>query len=252
MAFKDMFSGHADDYKRFRPTYPEALFSYLAGLAPNKTAVWDCGTGNGQGAQGLAQCFDQVIATDASAKQIEQAEAAANISYRVATAEGSGLDDGSVSLVTVFQALHWFELDKFYAEVKRVLQPKGVIAIVGYNTAITGIEGVDAVYRDFCFDFLWQKECWAMERKSLNDNYQTIEFPFEMIAPPSFHIEMQWNYEDYLSYLNTWSAVKVYIKRYNKNPVESFVIPKIEHLWVDKERSRIVRFPLILRLGENT
>ncbi|MDF1654348.1 MAG: class I SAM-dependent methyltransferase [Coxiellaceae bacterium] len=251
MAFKDLFSGHASDYSRYRPTYPAALFAYLAELAPNHQAVWDCGTGNGQGALGLAQQFDQVYATDASAEQIEQAKPTNNIAYRVATAEDSGLEGGSVSTVTVFQALHWFDLDKFYTEVKRVLQPNGVIAIVGYNTAVTGNEAVDEVYHDFCFDYLWQKKCWAMKRKGLNDDYKNIDFPFEEITAKQFYIEMQWSYYDYLNYLNTWSAVKNHIKQYADNPVDSFVIPKISELWVEKDKPQTIRFPLILRLGWN-
>ncbi|MDF1760857.1 MAG: class I SAM-dependent methyltransferase [Coxiellaceae bacterium] len=250
MTFRDFFSGHADDYKNFRPTYPDALFNYLAGLVASTKAAWDCGTGNGQGAKGLAHYFDEVMATDASAQQIEQAEAVDNITYRVATAESSSLGDESVSLVTVFQALHWFDLDGFFAEVRRVLQPGGVIAIVGYNTAITDIKAVDTVYNDFCFDYLWQKECWAMERKSLNDGYQSIGFPFDEILPQRFTMEVQWNYHDYLSYLNTWSAVKIHMKKYNENPIETFMMPKIENLWPDKQAPRTVRFPLILRLGK--
>ncbi len=250
MSFRDLFSGHADDYKKFRPTYPQSLFEYLATLVPHCDAVWDCGTGNGQGAKGLAEYFEQVYATDASEKQIEQAESLNNVIFSVATAEQSGLQDNSVSLVTVFQALHWFELEKFFAEVKRVLVPQGIIAVIGYNTAITGITAVDDVYKAFCFDYLWQKQCWAMSRKSLNDNYQTIDFPFEEIQPPQFFIEMQWNYQDYLSYLNTWSAVKIYSEKYNQNPVETYVMPKIESKWPDKQKAITVKFPMVLRVGK--
>lgn len=247
--FKDLFSNHASDYKRFRPTYPEALFSFLSKQVTVHEAAWDCGTGNGQGAIGLAPYFKQVYATDASKAQIDQTAVAENITYAVATAEQSNLPDQSVSVVTVFQALHWFNLDKFYREVKRVLLPNGILAVMGYNTAITGIAGVDAVYREFCFDYLWEKDCWAMERGSLNSNYKEIDFPFQVVATPSFKIEMQWCYQDYLAYLNTWSAVKIHIQKYDENPVEHYVAPKIASLWPDKTMSRTVHFPLILKVG---
>ncbi len=179
MAFKDLFSSHAEDYKKYRPIYPEALFSYLAQLAPNHKAAWDCGTGNGQGAVGLSPFFEKIFATDGSASQIQQAEPSETIVYQVATAENSKLKDNSISLVTVFQALHWFQLDKFYQEVKRVTKPKGILAIIGYHTALTGIEAIDKVYRDFCFDYLWQKNCWAMERPATD----TILLPRLKTAP---------------------------------------------------------------------
>jgi len=249
MNFKDLFSNHAEKYKQFRPTYPEVLFKFLADQVQHHQAAWDCATGNGQGAKGLAKYFTHVYATDASAAQIEQAELLENVNYRIAAAEQSGLLDQSVSLVTVFQALHWFDLEKFFKEVKRVLIPKAVLAIIGYNTAITGIEVIDKAYKVFCFDYLWGKNCWAMERESLNGNYANIAFPFTEITAPQFHIEMHWNYQDYLSYLNTWSAVKTHIKLYDENPVEKFVIPRINDYWPDKAKPRLVKFPLILRLG---
>ena len=247
--FKDLFSGHADDYKKYRPTYPAALFEFLAQQVDQHQAAWDCGTGNGQGAGQLIRFFDRVYATDPSAHQIEQAPRIEGINYSVDTAEQCGLPDQSVSLVTVFQALHWFDLDRFFKEVKRVLLPGGVLAVIGYNTVITGIESVDQVYKDFCFEYLWEKNAWAMERESLNNNYQCIDFPFEEINAPAFEANMQWNYYDYLAYINTWSAVKTFIKQYSENPVSNFVVPKIESHWHDKQSLISVKFPLIIRLG---
>jgi ubiquinone/menaquinone biosynthesis C-methylase UbiE len=249
MNFKDLFSTHAKEYKQFRPTYPADLFKFLASLVENHHAAWDCATGNGQGAGGLAKYFSYVYATDASAAQIAEAERLENIIYSVTTAEDSKLADHSVSLVTVFQAFHWFDIDKFFMEVKRVLTPNGVIAIIGYNTAVTGITKVDEVYKTFCFDYLWEKNCWEMERDSLNKNYKSSPFPFDEISAPSFQTEMRWNYQDYLAYLNTWSAVKTHIKLYNDNPVETFVIPKIKDAWSEKMTPRSVKLPLIMRLG---
>jgi ubiquinone/menaquinone biosynthesis C-methylase UbiE len=131
--FKDHFSGHAADYAKYRPDYPRELFAYLASLTPARQWAWDCGTGNGQAAVGLAAFFDRIVATDASEKQILNAERNARIDYRVAPAGRSDLASSSIDLVTVAQALHWFELDAFYIEAKRVLKPQGVLAAWCYN-----------------------------------------------------------------------------------------------------------------------
>lgn len=248
MIFKDLFSGHADDYKRFRPHYPDELFAFLAEKVSPHDIAWDCGTGNGQGAAKLAGYFLSVHATDASHEQIEQAISKPNVHYDVRIAEDSGLPDESVSLITVFQALHWFDTEKFFQEASRVLLPHGVLAVIGYHTVLTGIDIIDKTYNDFCFDFLWEKNAWEMERGSLNGEYKNIVFPFKEIKDiPAFQTEMEWDYEDYLAYLNTWSSVKTYIKLYGENPVETYVIPKIEKHWPDKTEKRTLIFPLIVR-----
>jgi len=133
MTFKDHFSKQAPDYAKFRPRYPQKLFDYLGGIAPSRQVAWDCGTGNGQAAVGLASVFDRVIATDASAKQIANAESHKKIDYRVAPAENSGIESETLDLIMVAQALHWFDLDRFYAEARRVLKPDGILAASAYN-----------------------------------------------------------------------------------------------------------------------
>ncbi len=248
-SFKDLFSGHAAEYQRYRPQYPSQFFEYLKELAPDHQKAWDAATGNGQGAIGLAQFFDKVFATDASEAQIKNAIVHPKISYSVAKSEESGLESQSVSLVSVFQAFHWFDEKAFFNEVKRVIKPGGLLAIIGYNTAITGLNVVDRVYNEFCFDYLWQKGCWDMARDSLNNNYQDTKFPFNEINAPQFYLSMKWNYADYLSYLNTWSAVKNYQKKHQINPVDKFVKARIESHWQNKDTPIEVRFPMVLRLG---
>ena len=133
MSFKDHFSGHAADYRSFRPRYPRDLFAKLTALTNGKQLAWDCATGSGQAAVHLAHYFDRVVATDASAKQIANAETAPGITYSVAPAEASGLDAASVDLLTVAQAIHWFDLDAFAAEAERVLKGSGILAAWTYG-----------------------------------------------------------------------------------------------------------------------
>ena len=118
VAFKDHFSKQAADYAKFRPRYPQKLFDYLGSIAPSRELAWDCGTGNGQAAVGLATVFDHVIATDASEKQIENAQSHERVEYLVAPAENSGIKSGTVDLIMVAQAVHWFDLNRFYAEAR--------------------------------------------------------------------------------------------------------------------------------------
>jgi hypothetical protein len=127
-AFKDHFSGVANAYARHRPGYPEACFAHLAGIAPGRDLAWDCATGTGQAARGLAGHFARVVATDASASQIAKAPPGDNLDYRVATAEDSGLADASVDVLCVAQAAHWFDLPRFYACLPASSRPSAISA----------------------------------------------------------------------------------------------------------------------------
>src|SRR5437899_2141065 len=147
--FHDHFSAFANRYADFRPHYPAAIFDFLATIVPRTGLVWDCACGNGQATVDLAERFEHVIATDASKEQIASATPRSKIEYRVAPAEICGLADGSIGLVTVAQAIHWFDFDRFYAEANRVLSDSGVIAVWAYG--IDEVEGdeVNALAQDY-------------------------------------------------------------------------------------------------------
>src|SRR5262245_5147429 len=197
-AFKDHFSKVSERYADFRPRYPAALFDYLATLAPRKSAIWDCAAGSGQASVDLGGRFDRVIATDASQKQIASATPHASVEYRVARAEQCGLPDASVSLVTVAQALHWFDLKLFFAEVERVLTPGGVLAVWAYG--IDEVEGGDV--NQLVQDYYWNVvgPYWPPERKLVEEGYRSIEFPFKEITPPAFRMEIRWTLDQLLGY----------------------------------------------------
>lgn len=240
--FKDHFSGHSADYRTYRPTYPEALYGYLSSLCTEHHQVWDCATGNGQAAIGLAKYFDKVIATDASAKQIASAEGPANVQFRVAPAEHSGIDDESVNLVTVAQAVHWFDLDAFRKEVERVLKPGGVLAVWLYGV-LTINEKVDAVVNQLYGSVL--DDYWPPERRLLEEGYRHVSFAYEKLSPPEFAMTTRWDLSQLVGYLNTWSAVKKFIEQNGSNPVETLSTEFIT-AWGDPASVCDIRWPLEL------
>ncbi|HEY3644075.1 MAG TPA: class I SAM-dependent methyltransferase, partial [Gammaproteobacteria bacterium] len=216
--FKDHFSGHAVDYSRYRPgAYPAGMFRALAALAPDRGCAWDCATGNGQAALGLAERFDHVEATDASDKQIAAAVPNPKIRYSVAPAEASGLPDSGVSLINVAQALHWFDLPKFYAEVRRVAQPQAVLACSCYMNC-TVEPGVDKVM-EHLYEGVLGDAYWPPERKHVERGYADLDFPFPEIELPRFNMQVRWDFANYVGYLRSWSATQNYLKKNGKDPL---------------------------------
>jgi ubiquinone/menaquinone biosynthesis C-methylase UbiE len=216
MSFKDYFSTGSWDYAAFRPTYPSTLFTWLAQQCSEHELAWDCATGSGQAAVELARHFRHVIATDASAQQIQPAKQQAGIEYRVALAEASGLEDASVDLITVAQAAHWFDLELFYAEAKRVLHPQGVIALWGYGRVVLPgqlDEPMEHFYEHVIGPY------WPPERALIDEGYRSLAFPFDEIVAPRFAIGVSWNLPRLIVYLSTWSAVKRYVDYNGNNPL---------------------------------
>ena len=188
MSFKDHFSKQAADYAKFRPQYPQSLFAYLRRIAPSRELAWDCGTGNGQAAIGLASVFDRVIATDASEKQISNAQPHEHIEYRVAKAENSAIKSETLDLIMVAQALHWFDLERFYAEARRVLKPNGVLAASAYKFFRITPE-IDQLINHHYYDKI-VGPFWPAERV-LVERFEELPFPFSEIQTPSFEMIAQ-------------------------------------------------------------
>lgn len=242
--FSDYFSGHATDYATNRPGYPPDLIEMLAGLPRQRSLAWDCGTGNGQAALGLANDFARVIATDASPEQLALARPHPRVEYRLAPAEASGLPDRSVDLVTAAQALHWFSFDGFYREARRVLAPGGAIAVWTYNLARVD-PGVDRVIDRLAHQTV--KSYWPPERHWVDDEYRTIPFPFDEISLPPVVQEERWDCERLLRYLGTWSATANYRRGTGNDAVET-VREELSAAW-GAEAVRTVRWPIFIRAG---
>lgn len=241
LSFKDHFSEQSAQYANYRPRYPAELFQILADQCQRRELAWDCATGNGQAAVALGEFFESVIATDASDTQIASAIPHANVSYRVATAEVSGLDDASVDLLTVGQALHWFDHERFFTEAGRVLASGGVLAVWCYglchvNDACDGV--VDELYTDIANEF------WPPERRHIEERYAGITMPAAEIDVPRVNMYADWTADDMLGYLRTWSACRRYRKAHDRDPV-TLIAGKLQDAWGTD--SRPVCWPLTLK-----
>jgi hypothetical protein len=243
-AFQDHFSIAAHEYDRHRPRYPHELIDFLASVAPGQALAWDCATGTGQAAVALAARFECIVATDASAAQVDNAVAHPRVRYAVARAEASALADHSVDLVTVAQALHWLDLDAFYAELHRVARPRAVFAAWTYSLADADPD-VDPLVAAF---YQEMGPWWPPERVHVEDGYRSLPFPFEPIVAPVFEIRAAWPLERLLGYFSTWSAVNRYRRERGSDPL-SELRARLARVWGDPTRARPVRWPLHLRVG---
>ena len=258
--FKDLFSGKSKEYAGSRPTYPRSLFEFLVGLVQYRNLAWDCATGNGQAAIFLSEYFEQVIASDASKEQIENAQPRDNIRYEVFSAERTTLADNSVDLIIIAQALHWFNLDDFYKEAKRVLRKgedngrgtsgrgSGVLAAWAYGLHSISPE-IDNITHLLYEDILGSY--WAKERKIVENKYQNIPFPFHEIDTPLFQIELDWTLSELVGYLYTWSSVQKFIGKNNSDPIEQ-VYNDLAGAWGSNKNTwhkRRVVWPIYIRVG---
>lgn len=239
---KDLFSSHAAQYAAFRPTYPRELYDFIFSLTENFDSAWDVGTGNGQVARDISKKFNKVFATDISQKQIENATQADNIFYSV-SGETSSFPEKSFDLICVAQAIHWFDREKFYTEVKRVAKPNSLIAIWGYGLLFINSK-IDPMIRDFYVNVVGSY--WDKERKLIDEELKTITFPFEEIKAPAFSFSFQWTLNELQGYLTTWSAVQKFMREKNFNPVDE-LIQKIKPLWESEKHT--IQFPLFTRIG---
>lgn len=242
---KDNFSTQASAYARFRPGYPPQLFDFLFGLCRQFECAWDCATGNGQIAAVLSERFGQVEATDISEKQLQQAPQKSNIRYRVEPAETPSFADASFNLITVGQSAHWFDFDKFYPEVARVLKPGGVLALVGYN-----LLKIDA-QTDPVINYLYTNvlgEYWDVERRLVDNAYSTIPFPFTEVPLPEMSMSYEWTFDHLLGYLETWSALQHFSRKYGKSPIDENLLDTLRSTWPEGA-VKTVRFPIFGRIG---
>lgn len=244
-SFADHFSVTAADYARFRPDYPPALFDWLRTVASEHRVAWDCATGNGQAAAGLAAHFAQVVATDGSEAQLASAVAHPRVRYACALAEQGALRSESVDLVTVAQALHWLDVQRFYREVNRVVIPGGAIAVWSYGPMRLE-PGIAEVVHELYSETL--ASYWPVERRLVDEGYRDIPFPFAPIDAPELEMGRRWTLPQLLGYVGTWSAVQRYRKTNGEAVIAEFGRRMAER-WGDPQSAREVRWSLIVRCG---
>jgi SAM-dependent methyltransferase len=244
--YADHFSRVAEAYAACRPHYPAQLFSYLADTAPARGLAWDCAAGSGQATLPLAAEFQQVVGTDISAEMLQRAPHHPRISYRVCPADQSGLNDASADLVSIGQALHWLDLEPFYAEVDRVLRPRGILAAWCYGTQLLKDRSLDAVLGRYYSDVVGSY--WPAERSHVEAGYRTLPFPYPEIHAPALAIEERWTMPQLLGYIGTWSATQRFRETEGFDPVIQLG-RELGSLWGDPATVRLVSWPLSLRVG---
>ncbi|MFQ6006137.1 MAG: class I SAM-dependent methyltransferase, partial [Woeseia sp.] len=219
------------------------LFTFLTDCCVERRLAWDCATGNGQAARALAPHFERVIATDASEAQIRAARSDPKIDFRVAKAEQSGLDDDSTDLITVAQALHWFDITSFFDEVQRVLVSGGVLAVWSYRNCVVNPD-CDALINELYAGVVG--EYWPPERELVEGGYQSIELPMPSIAAPAVAMRVNWTVADMLGYLRTWSASQRYMQDHGADPV-SIIEERLNDAWGGGRHE--VSWPLNIKIG---
>jgi len=245
MNFEDHFSELAETYSKYRPNYPKKLFEYLSDCCKEHKQAWDCGTGNGQAAISLAEYFDNIYATDASKEQLSQAPSHPKMIFKNEPAEKVSLEDSSTDLVTVAAAVHWFNFEKFYSEVKRVLKPEGIIAVWGYHLfKIT--PAIDKLLIKYYSEIL--KDYWPEQFHFVDTRYTDLPFPFKEITPPKFEMTTEWNLDQVAGFLSSWSGTKFYYQKVGHHPLNE-IWGDLVKAWGNEQLSRTAHWPLYMRIG---
>ncbi len=241
-----LFDDKADIYVKARPTYPPNLYEWISGLCYSRNSVWDVGCGNGQASADLSNYFDSVEATDISASQIANAPTYERVRFSVQPAEATSFDDKTFDAVCVAQALHWFDYEKFWPEVKRVLKPSGIFAAWGYNWPHVD-QDVDNALNETFLSVL--RPYWAKQNKLLWDGYKDVSVPFQRLETPHFELTMNWTVYEFFAYLHTWSATR----RCMDELGDGFFMSSFENiseLWGGRDK-RSVSMDFVIVAGRN-
>ena len=244
---KDLFSDLSALYQQVRPTYPHQVIEEILKHVPSRQFAWDCGAGSGQFTQLLAPHFEHIVATDLSSQQLHQAPYFENVSYQVQQAEQTSFADQSFDLITVAQAIHWFNFEEFYKEVKRTLKKDGILAVIGYGLVKTADPELNVLIEYLYHDVLGQY--WDAERKHVDQSYQRIPFPFDEVTLPELDMQLCWSAAQFVGYLNTWTGLKHHRSR---NVADDYIDPLIPiiHYLKNKNADVDIHFPVFMRIGQ--
>lgn len=242
---QDNFSKQSSFYKKYRPNYPIELINDILHITCEMDSCWDCGTGNGQVAVELSHHFENVFATDVSENQIANAVKKENITYGVERSEDTSFIDNQFDLITVAQALHWFDFKSFNKEINRVCKNGAIVAVWGYGL-LRIEESIDLLLDSFYTDIIGPY--WNKERKYVDDEYASIPLDFKEInLKKDYLIKTYWTIGDLEGYLNSWSSVQNYITKNKQSPVDQ-IIESISVYW-DNQTTKEINFPIFTRIG---
>jgi SAM-dependent methyltransferase len=242
-----LFSAGSEQYVAARPRYPRQLFEFICTQTPDFDRAWDCGTGSGQAAVALAERFGSVEATDVSPEQIANALPHDRVVYSVQSAEATTFPNASFSVVTVAQALHWFDFSRFWPEVHRVLRPGGLFAAWTYTWPHV-TEEIDQIINTKLLSVI--ESFWMPQNRLAWDGYSTISFPFRELAPPAFIMSLSWNLKQFVTYLSTWSATRRCIDTKGRGFFEE-LSAALENEWGEPSAEREIRMEFVCRLGRH-
>jgi SAM-dependent methyltransferase len=237
------FSALAARYASFRPHYPAALSGALAERCTRHDVAVDLGCGSGQLTTDLAPHFARVVGVDPSQPLLDAAPTLANVEYRCAAAEATGLPAASADLVVAAQAAHWFDWPRFVAEVARIARPGALVALVSYG--VQRLEG-DAMlaidrYRAAIAAY------WPAGREHVENGYRDLVLPWPAVEAPAIEMVESWTRAELVGYVSSWSATHRLVKRVGSAAFDAFVA-ELTATWPDDER-RSVRWPLAIKLA---
>lgn len=243
---RNWFTAGGESYARYRPVYPDALASYLASITPNQDSALDVGCGTGQLTRQLARYFTFVKGIDPSASQLSHSESTHGVYYEQSPAESLPDHPSGYSLITAAQSAHWFHLSDFYREVHRVAVPDAIIALISYGVLQLD-EALNERFRHFYYNEV--ASYWPAERQLVDSGYRNIDFPFSELVSPLITIQLDWNFEAFLGYISTWSAVARAQEAGEKKMLRAFS-EDMSDLWGDVSVTRTVTWPLNMRIGK--
>ncbi|ESP05110.1 hypothetical protein LOTGIDRAFT_227805 [Lottia gigantea] len=248
---------HAELYAKFRPKYGQDVFDAILnfckkGKCDFEQAV-DVGCGSGQSTVPLSKVFKRVIGSDISAKQIENApREIKNLEYHVGPAEDlSFLSNSSTDLVTIAQAIHWVDTERFYSEVTRVLKPGGGLVVYGYGLNVLDNKTANNEIHQFYSETIGEKY-WDEKRKFVEQHYSSFSLPFPgWYRKDDLKIRVEWTVEEYLGYVSSWSGFTKYLKHNPDSDELQKLILRFKELYtVDgTERKMKIEFPVFMLMG---
>ena len=247
MSVIDLFSDRSDLYAAARPQYPQDLYEFLASCVDTKERAWDCGAGNGQASVAIAEYFREVYATDISKSQIANAIPKNNVFYSVQPAEKTNFPNGYFDAVTVAQALHWFDIESFWAEVKRVLKKGGIFSAWCYSW-LSVSSPIDLVIKEGILDII--ESYWSPRIQLIDNGYRNIDFPFEPIQAPPIEMKISWTLAELLAYMHTWSATRQCMQQQGTKFFEA-LRDSLLPVWGNPEQKKEVKMNFHLIVGRN-